>query len=483
MKKQEKTYGIVEGFFSEPLPIWSETERLQTIDFVAKEAKSINSYIYCPKDDPYVTKKYDLLYPEAEIKKMARLIEGCNSRGIEFMYGLNPSIEGSISPEVIKQNTMRKIDQMVSAGCKNVMLLFDDIPLAYDVVEGKVKVNNGFEKVIQMVNEIYEETRGKMQNFWFCGPDYCFRKESPVTMATKELNKEIGIIWSGNGIFSKTISLSDIGRVKSILGQDTKIIFWSNYPVNDCEQAKGTFNLGGFYPIEEEVVKLLGGVIVNPMRECMANLPFYMTFSDWIEDKNYERSNSYLRGMRKVLGIKSSMGKTLMQMASRNIADNELGIAWGALKMETSVKNKYGKLFLEAIKPLLEDIEGWKNILETITKRGKVKANDFEKVDWFPTKTYVSRYLPEIVRIINSRKKLYSRDLPLTMTRKYKGSENLSISKGDTKKYLRVIKRIISDERKDFLAFINDKRVTVEKRLRTLGRRRCVNRFTMNELE
>ena len=480
MKKREKKFGIVEGVFSEPLPIWSETERLQTVDIVATNARNINTYVYCPKDDPYVTKKYDILYPDAEIKKIARLIENCESREINFMYGLNPSIEGSIDPELIKENTMKKITQVMNVGCKNIILLFDDIPLAYDVVDGSVGVDNNFEKVIQIVNDIYEETRGMIENYWFCGPDYCFRKESPITIATKELNKEIGIIWTGNTIFSKTISLADVQRVKNILSKDAKIIFWSNYPVNDCEQAKGTFNLGGFYPIEKEVMRLIGGVIVNPMRECMANLPFYVTFSDWIGNNKYERTKSYLLAMKKALGIGSSTGETLMRMASRNIVDNDLEVVWGSLDVEVSAKNEFGEKYLEAVISLTEDVKRWKSILEIILKGETIKKSDLEKVDWFPTKTYISRYLSEIVKIINCRKKLYSRDCPETIIRKYRGSENLSISEEDNKKYLDEIKRLISDERREFLTFMNDKKTPFGKRAEILMKRRCVNRFTIN---
>jgi len=145
-----------------------------------------------------------------------------------------------------------------------------------------------------------------------------------------------------------------------------------------------------------------------------------------------------------------------------------------------SVKNEYGEKYLEAVRSLIKDIKEWKDILEIISGGGTIKKSDFEKVDWFPTKTYISRYLPEIVKIVNCRKKLYSRDCPETIIRKYKGSENLLISKEDNKKYLEEIKRLISDERKEFLTFMNDKKIPLGKRAEILMRRRYVNRFTIN---
>lgn len=482
MKKTKKVYGIVEGFFSEPLPTWTETERLKTVNFVAKNAKNIRTYLYCPKDDPYVTKKYDNLYPNEEIKKIQKFINNCENKNIEFAFGLNPTFEGETNYGDVEIKILSKIEQIIGIGCKNVMLLFDDIPLAYDVVDGNVNSKVRFEKVIEMVNAIYSKLDQKIDNFWFCGPDYCFQKESPVTLAMRNLNNKIDIAWSGNNVFTKSIRREDLKRVKKLLGIEKKILYWSNYPVNDCEQAVGTFNLGGFYPIEKAVMNELSGVLVNPMREAMANLPFYVTFSKWIENDKYERVNCYLEAMKNTLGIDKKMSETMISFSSRNVVDSNF-VGWMFPKSKIYATKKDGKKYLVTVKSLVKEIEGWKQILKTVANDEVIQNQDFEKVDWFPTKTYVPRYFTEIVKILNQRKKLYSLDRPEEVKEKYRGSKRLAISKKDSVKYLAKINRLIVGEKKRFVIFLNDKSISNEEKRAVLIRRRWVNRFTINELE
>lgn len=479
MKKNKKVYGVVEGFFSEPLPTWTETERLKTVNFVAKNAKNINTYLYCPKDDPYVTKKYDVLYPNEDIKKIQKLIRNCENKSIEFAYGLNPVFDGEMDYGDVEIRVLTKIEQIMNVGCKNVMLLFDDIPLAYDVVEGKVNNKDSFDKVIKMVNDIYNKLAKKLDNFWFCGPDYCFQKESPVTLATRNLNKKIDIVWSGNNVFTKSIKVKDVVRVRKLLGTEKKVLYWSNYPVNDCEQAIGTFNLGGFYPVEREILGQLSGVLVNPMRESMVNLPFYVTFSEWIENEKYDRISSYFEAMKNSLEIDKEISETLLSFSSRNVVDTDC-VEWKIPESKIFATKKDGRKYLKAVKLMVEEIGKWKRILKTVTNGGVVQNQDFEKVDWFPTKTYIPRYLTEIVKILNQRKKLYSLDRPEDIEEKYSGSKRLSISKRDSKNYLAKIKRMVFEERRSFVNFLNDKSILTEEKRTMLMRRRCVNRFTIN---
>lgn len=484
MKKREKIYGIVEGFFSEPLPIWSEAERQETIDFVAKKAKEITTYVYCPKDDLLVTDKYDELYPKAGLEAIKNVIDQCNTNGINYVYGLNPAVENIENKQEIKKKIINKLEQLFSVGCRSFMILFDDIPLAYDVVAG-TETESNFDKVIGVVNDVYVGMKEKIDEFWFCGPDYCYNRITPITKATKKLDKSIGVIWSGNQIFTKKVSLKDIARVKNILGQKTKIIYWDNYPVNDCEQAKGTFNLGGFYPIEKEVLKLLDGVIVNPMRECMANLPFYVTFSNSIKNDTYVRTISYFKAMTEVLGLNSGFVKSVLKFSSKNIVDTKVQI-YGVLDTDPGTPNVYGSCFVKSIGSLVDDMVVWNDLYSEIEAGALVKESSFEKIDWFPTKTYIPRYLWEIFRIVNKRRSLY-KDLTVEVPglvgqfmEKYLGSMRLKISEEDAGLYLQEIQRLVGEERRDFVEYINQPKLSLGVKIDSLIRRRGVNRFTIN---
>jgi hypothetical protein len=485
MKNEGKTYGIVEGFFSEPLPIWSKGERRETIGFVAKKANKINTYVYCPKDDPFVTGKYDVLYPKEELESIKRLIAQCNITGIKFIYGLNPVVDNLENEQEVRKGIINKLEQLISAGCMNFMVLFDDIPLAYDVVAG-TKIENSFDKVIEIINEIYRDIRGMIEGLWFCGPDYCYLRETPVTSATRKLNKDIEVIWSGNGIFTKKITQKDIARVKKILGPETKIIYWVNYPVNDCEQAVGTFNLGGFYPVKRKIMNQLAGIIVNPMRESMSNLPFYCTFSEWAEGGNYERRQSYLKAMTGVLGLDSKFVNSVLKFSSRNIVDKRVQV-FKELTDNPGKINKYGKRFTNSIESLIAEMKIWNRVYKDQASGDRVSKKDFEMTDWFPTKTYIPRYLWEIYRIVEERRRLYRKgksggipEIVKQFKERYCGSFGLKISEIDSRNYLVAIRKLVESERSDFFEYLNDRKVSQKDRVSMLNKRRSLNRFTIN---
>lgn len=76
MKNSKKRfYGIVEGFFSYPLPIWSCKEMLETLKFIVKYAPNIDTYLYCPKNDIYVVQKWDKLLPAKELSELKKVID------------------------------------------------------------------------------------------------------------------------------------------------------------------------------------------------------------------------------------------------------------------------------------------------------------------------------------------------------------------------------------------------------------------------
>ena len=79
---QPRYAGIVEGFFSAPLPLWTPAERLAILQFVQQHAPQLNAYFYCPKDDPSVTTRWQELYPPAAFAALRALISACEERGI-----------------------------------------------------------------------------------------------------------------------------------------------------------------------------------------------------------------------------------------------------------------------------------------------------------------------------------------------------------------------------------------------------------------
>lgn len=493
MKDKTKYYGIVEGFFGRPLRGWTWKERFKTLKFINKYAGNINAYFYCPKDDIYVTERWNCRYPKAELKKLAKYIKYCKNNNIKFIYGFNPQIENVnnwLRPTYIK------IKQLISVGVEDIALIFDDIPLAYDVLDNNL-TKKSYENYVNSINKTYITFKKVLKEFWICTPDYFFNKETALTKSLLNLDKNIGVMWSGPEIFVKNIYKRDIFKLENVLGKNRKIILWFNYPVNDCEQNINTFNLGGFPKIDRYITNKLFGIFANPMRECYSNLPFYQTLSDYIiNPQRYNRAISWKNALKVLL--KTNDFKKYIKIINSFLSPNRLDQVSKfvtptkkiSLEMTGRIDNLYGRLFLNTIKSIFTEYRIYMQIYAKLGKSIQIPSDLFEKYDWFPTNPNVSRYLPEIYDILTSKYQVYqsytnSKASFIKMSTlvdeyksKYFGRKKLKISNSDNKKYLRAINKFIYLERVMFLTLINSVGISTNKKLELLYKRRRINRFT-----
>ncbi len=449
-----KYYGIVEGFFSRPLKMWSQKERINTINFIAQYAPQINSYFYCPKDDPFITQDWNQLYPINKLNKIKAVINLCKKNKLTYIFGLNPVIP---SFEIIK----KKLNQIKNLGCNSFCLLFDDLPIAYKVLDGKLNKQGIIEikNSVRTCNKIFEWLKENNCSLWICSPDYCFQKRTALTDQLLRLDKEINFIWAGNFVFSKSITTSDLKRVKNILGKERKIIYWNNYPVNDCEQNLGTFNLGGFYKINPIVLSKIEGIFINPMREAYTNLPFYKTFSDYIlNPKNYNRYQSWKNSLKFLLGKNYKDYLSLFkEFSQRNNTDNfpKFLAKYKIIKISAcKVNNAWGQKFLSAIKPIFVFATKFTEIRRKIKKNKQVSLKEFKSFDVFPTMLNQTRYLPEIVRIVKLRLGLLNKKLKVST------------------------QKAVIFEQTMFLKTINNVKIDPTKRMLLFSLRQNINRFT-----
>ena len=72
--------GYIEGYFGRLLS-WEERDAiLSQIEF-----KNLNTYFYCPKEDPYHRLDWKTPYPEKEKKSLKEFITKCESKKINFL--------------------------------------------------------------------------------------------------------------------------------------------------------------------------------------------------------------------------------------------------------------------------------------------------------------------------------------------------------------------------------------------------------------
>ncbi|XP_013103451.1 protein O-GlcNAcase [Stomoxys calcitrans] len=279
--------GVIEGFYGRP---WTTEQRK---DLFRKLKKwGMDSYVYAPKDDYKHRAYWRELYTVEEADHLSGLISAAKDQGITFYYALSPGLDMSYSSQKELQTLKRKLDQVSQFGCEAFALLFDDIES--ELSKGDKEVYQTFANAqVSVTNEIY--THLGNPRFLFCPTQYCASRAVPSvhdseylnTLGSK-LNLDIDIMWTGDKVISKIISVESIQEITEILRRPP--VIWDNLHANDYDQ-KRVF-LGPYSGRSPELIPHLRGVMTNPNCEFHANTIAIHTLANWSRCSLDSRVNS-----------------------------------------------------------------------------------------------------------------------------------------------------------------------------------------------
>ncbi|KAL9901026.1 O-GlcNAcase isoform 2-T2 [Glossina fuscipes fuscipes] len=294
-KKSNFICGVIEGFYGRP---WTTEQRK---DLFRKLKKwGMDSYVYAPKDDYKHRAYWRELYTVEEADHLSGLIAAAKDQGITFYYALSPGLDMTYSSQKELQTLKRKLDQVSQFGCEAFALLFDDIESELSKSDKEVFQTFGNAQV-SVTNEIF--THLGSPRFLFCPTQYCSSRAVPTvhdseylnTLGSK-LNHDIDIMWTGNKVISKIITLESIQEITEVLRRPP--VIWDNLHANDYDQ-KRVF-LGPYSGRSPELIPHLRGVMTNPNCEFHANTIAIHTLAYWsrcsLDSKvNSECDNKFFR--------------------------------------------------------------------------------------------------------------------------------------------------------------------------------------------
>jgi len=253
--------GVIEGFYGEP---WSWGERADYAGFLRKNGFSF--YMYAPKADGYLRKKWREPFPKVLEEKLAKLAGQCHSAGIEFGVGFSPyEIYLSEFDLEVKRLLQHRLDVFNRIGVNKLGILMDDM---------KGDLPGLAERQIEIVNWIVARSGAKQ--FIFCPTYYSadpvleklFGK-MPAGYFEKlgaELDKKVSMFWTGEQVCSKAYSAEHLRATSEKLGR--KPFLWDNYPVNDGPTMCKFLHLRPATGRPAEMGSWLAGHAVNPMNQA-----------------------------------------------------------------------------------------------------------------------------------------------------------------------------------------------------------------------
>ncbi|KAH8306245.1 hypothetical protein KR018_005071 [Drosophila ironensis] len=275
-EKRQFICGVIEGFYGRP---WTTEQRKDL--FRKLKSLGMDSYMYAPKDDYKHRAFWRELYTVEEADHLSSLIAAAKEAGIVFYYALSPGLDMTYSNQKEISTLKRKLDQVSQFGCEAYALLFDDIES--ELSKADKEVFQTFANAhVSVTNEIYAHLGSR--KFLFCPTQYCASRAVPTVQESEylntlgsKLNNEIDILWTGDKVISKTISLESIQEISEVLRRPPCI--WDNLHANDYDQ-KRVF-LGPYVGRSPELIPHLRGVMTNPNCEFNGNFIAIHSLAFW----------------------------------------------------------------------------------------------------------------------------------------------------------------------------------------------------------
>ncbi|NED99326.1 beta-N-acetylhexosaminidase [Phytoactinopolyspora halotolerans] len=308
--------GTIEGFYGTP---WSHADRLEHLRFAGRH--KLNAYVYAPKDDPYHRAQWRDPYPDAELTRLAELVEEARRHHVRFVFTVSPGLSMVYSDPGELDRLLAKLQQVWDVGVRDVGLLFDDIEpdlvheedvAAYGTEPGSSALAHA--DVCRRVIEEFLRPRDADRPLLMVPTDYAGTGSSPYReKLAGELDGDVLVWWTGRDIVVGDVTREHIDAAAQNFRH--RLLLWDNFPVNDFD-----FSRVFLGPLTGRTLDLsdapLAGVTANPMPQAAASEVALATVADWAWNPDaYDAAASHRR-VRASLGADDAVDMLIESCSS-----------------------------------------------------------------------------------------------------------------------------------------------------------------------
>jgi protein O-GlcNAcase/histone acetyltransferase len=290
--------GVIEGFYGAP---WTQAERFQLFDWMA--GWGLNTYLYAPKDDLKHRAIWREPYSAHEAEELGELIQACQHHGLHFIYGLSPGLDLRYASASDLELLQQRFEQMLTLGCAQFGLLFDDIPDR--VAEEDLQRWGSLASAQAGVSNAmfcWLRERQPAARLLFCPTPYCGRMaerklggEDYLPTLGKALRPEIDIFWTGPEIISRDIPVPHVLELEKVLRR--KPVIWDNLHANDYDGRR--FFCGPYSGRPRELMGHVRGLLSNPNCEFPLNFIPLQTLGEFVHGTGaWDPRAAFLRGLQ-----------------------------------------------------------------------------------------------------------------------------------------------------------------------------------------
>lgn len=294
------TLGIIEGFYG---PLWSWRERQQLVKTLAPHGYGF--YLYAPKADPWLRRRWQDPHPEAEAKALAEFGRFCRQQGVRFGIGLSPFEIFNQFDDEARAALARKLEALEAVGPDELAILFDDMSSDYpDLARTQADI----------VHWVREHTR--IGHLSMCPSYYSddavldrvFGERPADYLQTlgEALDPAVDVFWTGEEVCSREISPGHLKRISRLLGR--KPVLWDNYPVNDGDRMSQHLHLRGFSGRPAGNAAWIRGHGINPaLQPTLTAIPAMTLAESYRLGPDYQYGQAFAHAARELLGTELAL--------------------------------------------------------------------------------------------------------------------------------------------------------------------------------
>ena len=303
--------GAVEGFYGSP---WTHQERMNQLAFMGDF--KLNTYVYSPKDDPYLRDRWRDPYPPERLAEVDQLVRQAQEHHVRFTYALSPGPSVCFSSPGDWSALIAKMQGMYDAGVRDFSIPFDDI--TYDrwncpqdqdrygppspAAAGRAQT-----ELLNRVQREFLDRHAGSQPLQTVPTEYSDMDGTPYKAALRELDPRVQTMFTGDGVVPSKITRKDARRAARVWGR--KPFLWDNFPVNDFNRAQGRLLLGPYDKRQPGLHNELVGDVVNPMNQAAASEVAEIGAADFAwNDAGFDARRAWREAARYLAGQRTGVG-------------------------------------------------------------------------------------------------------------------------------------------------------------------------------
>jgi hyaluronoglucosaminidase len=293
--------GVIEGFYGNP---WTHEQRLDMIRFIG--SRGMNTYVYGPKDDPLVRRRWRDRYDGAALARLAEVVAAGKAAGVDIVYAISPGLSIRYSSVGDLGELVAKLEQVAVLGIRTFALLLDDLPVELIHDEDRATFVDLAHAHATLASQVAEDL-GPARSLMVCPLVYHGTADDPyLDQLGAALDPRVDVMWTGREICSHVLATDDARRFEAVTGRPP--LYWDNYPVNDVAMGF-ELHIGPYVGRDPDLHTASRGILANPMELPEASKIPLGTIADYLADpEGYDPEASIARAIRDVAGDGSADG-------------------------------------------------------------------------------------------------------------------------------------------------------------------------------